>query len=108
MGHPTCVRHVAAIGKAVQKTFHITMSNQTIVHTTHRVKAFLDSNAFTLSAHRVQGLQQLLSKPHIHLTSTRTNMASQMNTEQDQDCVAETNKEMKLHSTLHQDPIENT
>lgn len=27
IGYPTCVRHVAAIGKAVQKTSHITMSN---------------------------------------------------------------------------------
>ena len=107
IGHPTCVRQVAAIGKAVQKTSHITISNQTIVHTTHGVKAFLDSNAFTLSAHRILGLQQLLSKPHIHFTSEGTNMALQMDTVQDHDCVAETNKEMQLHSSLHKEPIEN-
>ena len=107
IGHPTCVRHVAAIEKAVQKTSHITMSNQTIVHTTHGVKAFLDSNSFTLSAHKIQGLQQLLDKPYIHFSYTGANMASQMDTTQDHDCVAETNKEMQLHSTLHKEPIQN-
>ena len=82
------------------------MNNQTIVHTTHGVKAFLDSNAFTLSAHRIQGLQQLLNKPHIHFTSAGANMAAQMDTIQDHDCIAETNKEMQLHPTLQQEPIE--
>ena len=105
--HPTCVRHVAAIGKAVQKTSRVTMSNQTIVYTTHGVKAFLDSNSFTLSAHRYQGLQQLLDKPHINFSHTGANMASQMDTTQDHDYVAETNKEMQLHSTLHKEPIQN-
>lgn len=34
-------------------------------------------------------------------------MASQLNTKQDQDCEAENNEEMQLHSTLHKEPIEN-
>lgn len=107
VGHSTCVRHGAAIGKAVQKTSHITMSNHTIVHPTHGVKAFLDSNAFTMSSHRLQGLQQLLNKPHIHFTSAGTTMASQMDTEQNRDCAAETNREMKLHDSLQKEPREN-
>lgn len=96
-----CVlEHVAAIGKANQKPAHLTMGNQTIVHPTHGVKAFLHSNAFTLSAHRVQGLQQVLDKSHIRFTSAGANMASQMNTTQDHDCKAQTHQEMQLHSNL--------
>lgn len=41
-GHPTCVRHIAAISKAIKKKSHLTMGNQNIVHTYHDVKAFID------------------------------------------------------------------
>ena len=105
LGHPSCVRHVAAIAHALQKTAYITMSSETIVHTDHGVKAFLDSHAFTLSARRVQKLQDLLSKPHVHFTSAGVNMATQMDTTQDHDCVMETNKQMRLHDNLEKEAL---
>ena len=107
MGHPSCVRHVAAIARAIQKTAYITMSSETIVHTNHAVKAFLDSHAFTLSARRVQMLQDLLNKPHIHFTNAGVNMASQMDTVQDHDCVLETDKQMQLHENLEKVELPN-
>lgn len=71
----------------------------------HGVKAFLDSNAFTLSVHRIQGLRQLLDKPHVHFTSSGANMATQMDTKQDHDCATETTREMQIHPNVNKEPL---
>lgn len=39
-------------------------NHKTIVHTTRGVKTFIDSSSFTLSAHRLQGLPQILNTPY--------------------------------------------
>ncbi|KAK1792092.1 hypothetical protein P4O66_001870 [Electrophorus voltai] len=102
--HPTCTQHAAGVAKAIQKTAHLVMGHPITVLTTHSVIAYVNSQAFTLTALRQQRISKILEAPHITYTHEGINMADMMGGEPHQ-CEQEVKKQEKVRPDLEGEPI---
>nr|XP_040060401.1 uncharacterized protein LOC120835481 isoform X2 [Gasterosteus aculeatus aculeatus] len=107
LGQVGCTRHLAAIARAVQKTAYLVMCHPLKVHTDHGVVAYLDTQAFTLTAMRGARISGILTQPHLSFTSEGVNMTSGLPpTEGGHDCAEVARKETKVRSDLGGDRLQ--
>lgn len=102
---PTCTQHAAGVAKIIQKTAHIVREHPLKVLTTHSVVAYVNSQAFTMTALKQQRLSKILDAPNLTFTHEGINMADLMGSGEPHDCVKRAQVEEKVREDLRAEPI---
>ena len=110
LGLPHCARHLMAIAIALRKTQFLTMNNPTVVHTTHGVKAAVESSLFTLSAAITQiRLTEALTDPSVSYSTKGVNMTGEYPADTDgtpHNCTPRILSELRARPDLQGSPLE--
>lgn len=111
VGKPPCIRFLAALAKAIEKTAHIVLCHPLIVNTDHSVTALLASSAFSFSATRQIKIDDTLKGPHIMFKAPKdnhANMAKGVNGGGllQHDCIRRVEGDSKLRENLHATPLD--
>ena len=109
-GLPRCARHLMAIAIALRKTQFLTMHNPTVVHTTHGVKAAVESALFTLSTAVTQiRLTETLMDPSVSYSTEGVNMTGVYPTDTDgttHNCAPLILSELRARPDLQGSPLD--
>lgn len=102
---PPCTRHAAGVAKLIEKNAHIVMGHALTVLTTHRIVAFVNSSAFTMTSLRQRQMEKTLTAPHITFTHGGNNMADNMGEGEPHKCEERVQKDEKVRPDLQTTPL---